>query len=436
MHKNKVEVDAHIFDSAGKESSMKLKGVVHISKDNFDGGVISSSNIRRTRPVFGVPLDLIHIPKYAIDPDPICIDLTIAFDQGKINAYATRVASSDILDGYYIQSTGELVTENTPTEEIDKWCAHIKAGGRPNLWMRENTSIPNAPRFFYSDGGGALKAYLRLGIASIPVMILAAKPPVDLAQSCFVIGHGGQLKDPVARVESFLACNVKTVPALDKLGSPLLEILHCARERFDALIGQVKIFHTDNESEQLHYHDSVYSTLIRAREAIDGIELLANANLWMSISALQRTLYEIYLSFYVDWLAPEIAYFPLSIAARTDSKTLNLIEKDLVKNYTKHRSPQRAQEFAKRALRFIRWLGQVKNKADFAPIGVALHSKYYDDLSSVVHQDFEQAASHANRFRNNSFEYFESEQREALSNFVSIVSAGIAQLVKNDFSQS
>jgi hypothetical protein len=405
-----------------------------VIRDSFKGGAISATNIRRSLPVYRIPIDELHVPDYAIEPDEKFVQLYSEFDRGRVNAYSTRVAVEDILDGFCTPPPAcEIKEEITPEKEIERLCDWIRAGARPTLFVRENDSCPDAPRFFYTDGSAALKAYRRLGIAEVPVAIVSASLPTRLPHSSFEIGHGGHLRDPVARVEEFRPCDVDTVPAIAALGTPLPEVLMRAKGRLLNAIEMLRSFHHESgEHDTIHYHDSVYSMLVRAQEHVQGIELLAEHKLWSTVPNLQRTLYELSLTYYVDWLAPEQTYFDMSVAASLDSAGLRLLEDMLTKDYAEQGSPQRAKALAKRAMRLVRWLDKVSNKAAFAPIGIALHEKFYSALSSTAHQDFAQTAKHANRFRDPSYEHFGERSQQSLADFVNIVVGTIVSMADAD----
>lgn len=137
-----------------------------IVRDMFKGGAISATNIRRSLPVYSIPIDKLRSPDYVIEPDEKFVQLYSDFLAGRVNAYATRVPSKDILDGYCTSPpTCERKEENTPQDEIERGCESIRAGARPSLLVRENESCPSAPRFFYTDGIAMLKAYRHHGIA-------------------------------------------------------------------------------------------------------------------------------------------------------------------------------------------------------------------------------------------------------------------------------
>jgi hypothetical protein len=201
----------------------------------------------------------------------------------------------------------------------------------------------------------------------------------------------------------------------------------------EEVIDRLRASHQESEElEVIHYHDSVFSALVRAQEHVQAISMLVNARLWSPIPNLQRSLYELSLTYYVDWLAPEQTYFDMSVAASLDSAGLKLLEESLVKDYREHGNPQRAKTLAKRTLKLVRWVEKVSNKASFAPIGIALHEKFYSQLSSTAHQDFAQTAQHANRFRNPTFEYFDERYQNSLADFLSVVIGSIFSMADSD----
>lgn len=407
-----------------------------ILKDGFRGGVISPRNMRRSNAVYGIPIDKLHSPDYVIEPDEKFVQLFARFLAGRANAYSTRIPSEDIMDGFCTAAPAcERKYENTPEDDIERNCRAIRAGERLSIWVRENDSCASAPRFFHTDGIAVLKAYRKLGIVDIPVTILAESPPKDLPHSAYVVGHGGPLKDTVARVEDFLICEVKTVPALASVGTPLIEVLSRAKSRLRGVIESLIAFHCDSdENDIVHYHDSLYSLLIRAEEHVLALDLLVERKLWSAIPNLQRSLYELCLTCYVDWVAPRQIYHDLSVSASLDGAGLKFLEEQLVKDYSQRGSPQRAKVLAKRTLKLVRWLEKVSNKASFAPIGIALHKKIYSALSSTAHQDFSQTARHANRFRNPSFEHFGERSQRSLADFLSIVVGDIVVMAEGDIS--
>lgn len=419
-------------ESSALESIQGIRGPVH--SESYDGGTISARNIRRAQNVYSIPLDSLRSPDFVIEADQRFVELYMQFSLGRACAFATRVPSDHILDGFYTEPpSSERKEENTPQHEIDLNIEEIRAGGRPSIWVRENNSCPDAPRFFHTDGIAVLKAYRQLGIRDIPVMIVAASPPVGLKHSCFVIGHGGILRDPVARIEDFHPCEIKTIPALLEIHTPLQGVLAAAKSRLTDAIEALRKFHQESEQlEILHYHDSVFSTLVRAQEYVKAIELLSQEKLWSPVPNLQRSLYELSLTYYVDWIAPQQTYFGMSVAASLDSAGLRLLEEQLAKDFGKQRSAQRAKELAKRALKFIRWIEKVSNKASFAPIGLALHEKFYSALSSTAHQDFAQTAKHANRFRDPTFEHFGEQYQRSLADFLNIVIGTILSMAAGD----
>lgn len=72
----------------------------------------------------------------------------------------------------------------------------------------------------------------------------------------------------------------------------------------DVLTGRLKNFH-GAYSACIHYHQTLFSVLYRLSEIIQAIRLLIKNSFYYQAVALLRSVYEISLDFYVDWLAPE-----------------------------------------------------------------------------------------------------------------------------------
>lgn len=399
----------------------------------FVDGPITAKNIRREAEVYAIPWEEIGPPPWPVVHDEIFMDLYVAYDRGQISAYVTRLPEADVLIGFYEASDpSKLMSVERPEDIVQASCDAIRRGERPTIWVRENFDIPNAPRFFCSDSVTAMLAYRRLGVSLIPAAIVSKAVPVRLPHSALEMNYGGKLKDTSSRVAAVRACKVEEVPGhmLDELS--LHESLSVLRVSVERAITRLQKFHADNVCDQLHYHDTLYSTLIRTRDYLSGADLLLNAGLSSQAVSLYRSLYELHLNFYIDWLAPETSYIPLSFAARTDRRTLKKIEERMVENYLKKRSRDKAEELAKRALFFIRWLGLVSNRAMASPVGIALHENYYGYLSSILHQDFEETANHANQFRAETYQTVDERTHDWIRNFVNIVVTGTLTLVEGD----
>jgi hypothetical protein len=126
----------------------------------YNGGDLSAANIRRLPGIYKIPLNEIHVPSYAIEPDEVFVRQYKEYLLGHASAYFTRVSEKDIFAGYYRSDTVSTpITQTTPDELIDERCAEIRSGRRPTVFLRENRDVANAPRFFCCDSIISLTAY-------------------------------------------------------------------------------------------------------------------------------------------------------------------------------------------------------------------------------------------------------------------------------------
>jgi hypothetical protein len=193
-------------------------------------------------------------------------------------------------------------------------------------------------------------------------------------------------------------------------------------------------FHAEDH-ETLHYHDTLHSTLARTRDYLAGARCLLSAGLYSQAVSLYRSLYELHLNFYADWLAPENSWMELAHAVNVDSRYIKVIEKELHQDFLQGRTRQKAEELVKRALLLARWMGVVKNKASFAPVGIGFHDVYYGYLSRVQHQDFRETASHANRFRSENHQVIDNNCLDWLGLHVNVVVTETLQLIESDIGE-
>jgi hypothetical protein len=398
----------------------------------YVGGALNAKNIRRMPTTHWIPLEDLRTPSYAIEPDEIFVSLYQEYMLGRANTYFTRINERDIFSGYYRSSDPITpITQNSPERIIRGQCAEIRSGRRPTIFVRENFDVKAAPRFFCCDSIIALEAYRRVGISLLPAAIVSRGEPRNLRHSAFETNVAKKLGDENPRVSGFHPCSVHSLRATSLDESNLIEALKTLEIKVGVCLKKLRSFHADSY-EPFHYHDTLYSTLVRTRDYLAGAICLLKEGLIDQIVPLFRSLYEIHINFYVDWLAPENPWMELAYALNSSGAYLKAVEKDLKLDFSKGRTQQRAEQLTKRALLLARWLGVVKNKASFAPVGIGLHDRYYGYLSSVLHQDFREAADHANRFRAEGYQVIDEDHQRWLCQLANITVTETLDLVASD----
>ncbi len=401
----------------------------------YVGGALSAVNIRRTPTTHWIPTEHLHVPSYAIEPDERFVSLYQEYMLGRASVYFTRVDEGEVFAGYYRDSAPTIsMVQNSPEKIISAQCAEIRNGRRPTIFVRENYGIANAPRFFCCDSIIALEAYRRVGISSLPAAIVSRGVPKNLQHSAFEANVEKKLGDENPRIADFHPCGVHSLRATLLDESNFIEALRVLEVKVRGCLKKLREFHADSY-EPFHYHDTLYSTLVRTRDYLAGVICLLKEGLIDQVVPLFRSLYELHLNFYVDWLAPENPWMELAYAVNSDGGYLKAVEKELKLEFSKKRTQQQAEQLTKRALLLARWLGVVKNKASFAPVGIGLHDRYYGYLSSVLHQDFRAAADHANRFRAEAYQVIDEDHQRWLCQLANITVTETLDLVESDIGE-
>jgi hypothetical protein len=422
----------------GKDSknlSMKFKKR-KLSVD-YNGGDLSANNIKLSPTLYSVPAGKIRIPEYLseVPPDNLFIDLYRDFYLGKSNTYFTRISDSEILCGYFVKDIEAVVSENTPEKYIEECCRKIRGGHRPTVFLRENDGYPDAPKFFCSDSILLLKAYRRLGIKMIPAALVGRSISPFLPHSLFEsnIAHSKGENGP--RLVRVHPCSTRDLAAHSTNDKSFSQTLTVLRESVDETISRLVCFHEASD-DPVHWHESNYSILVRIRDYLSSSILLIEKNFFDQAASLFRGVYELHLNFYIQWISPENEDLHLAYQLLSEPHLQKHVERSFLDSCRKERSEQDAIERTKRAFFFVRWLGVVKNKADFSPVGMGLHTKFYPFLSSAIHQDFSQTASHANRFEDNSYQTELQKNFSKLILFVNILVTETLALVTDDLGSS
>jgi hypothetical protein len=143
---------------------------------------------------------------------------------------------------------------------------------------------------------------------------------------------------------------------------------------------KVKEFHISNsecDADVVHYHQTLHSVAYRVVEGLAAIELLYENKMHHQMRPLVRSLYELFLNFYIDWLCPE-QVGPLL-------QSLALL-KQLAPNSAEAQNLKKAVEST--YLGLVDVCSNASAKANLSPLGRLFHESIYPILSQVVHQDF------------------------------------------------
>lgn len=384
---------------------------------------ITATSVRRIPKIYNIKLEDIDTPEWMAEPDPLFESLWLKYQKGRIPAMLTRMPIDMIRPGFYVLSKDfEYVCDAPPEEVVVGQMYDIRNGARPALHLYANPH-PNDPvRFLCPDEVAVYLAYLKLGIRSVPVIVLS-RGKQALPFSALEAKVVATAPEQGPRVCSFVSTEKPT-----ELGSFFgltlpddpLEVLQTLSTVLEKLVARLRNFHA-NKTESLHYHHMVFSAVIRAQETLRAIELLIRQDLWYQALALLRVLYEIHLNYYFDWLQPETNYrflagatvFGDSLAEQKRATSKELIAKGF--------DPATVEARSNVIWRPVAMAGNVSEKARLPLVGVAYHKDIYSFLSQVSHQDFEVASLHANRFEDETFLKIEDEVKTTYLRFADLI---------------
>ena len=147
--------------------------------------------------------------------------------------------------------------------------------------------------------------------------------------------------------------------------------------------------------EAPHYHHIVASNVVRATRLLSAIRQCMYSGISEAAVILARSLYELSIGFYVDWLAPEqIGPFFTFVARIPRRDFRDALKKTALKDQANGWTSHEAELASKCVLYAYDLVANVKAKALLTPLA-STHDALYRTLSGNTHQDADTAASFA-----------------------------------------
>lgn len=312
------------------------------------------------------------------ETDEHLVKLYQRYMTGLIKGAWTRVEIASIVPGIIRYERGTVV--ETIEYEQDRRYAHILAtqirqGARPALTLYPGFSKDHKDRFICSDDLPAYYAYRNLGIKKVPAMILGSPEMSKESAILTKYADDGAAKELQLKAKNPTHVMLSLSDCMDRLEfSTALEKLI---EPIDGCLLAIKAFDLPGDPEsKVQYHETLYSIAYRMKEGLLALRTLDQEGFFLQGRPIVRSLYELFLNFYIDWLAPhqmgpilqsfsEISRLPKS----TDKKRLE----ELVR-----------EKFGG----LVGLCETVSQKGRLSPVGESGHEKIYSRLSPIAHQDF------------------------------------------------
>ena len=340
-----------------------------------------------------IPIDQIDVGE-DLKRDEIFLKKYTSYLKGKLKSYATRLSLNKIKPGFYQPGKNGLVyvCDEYIKENVEYVKDLIRMGSRPSLFIYENVCKEDGQVFLCPDDVATYYAYKELNINKPPVIILGCKK--NLEESCYVIkAMKCTRNDRTEHFESLFGITHELQPSL--LGAEKPAYSDCFDVLIDAVRGtkqRIKDFHKGGDV-QLHYHHTLYSILQRTEESLLSMNLLFSRSLYVNAGTIVRSLYELSLTFYVDWLGPEHIYKYLQLASITNLKGWEKICDDALEEQVEGGLCRKDAKLLRDAkIRGYLLATKVSEKARLFPFGEKHHQGVYSFLSKIAHHDFSMTA--------------------------------------------
>lgn len=293
----------------------------------------------------------------------------------------TRVHIDEIHPGVFRRSAdGQIInTDFDSNPKHVEWMSYdIRRGYRPTLFLYRGIFGSSVGGYACSDDILAFNSYRALGIRWVPAKIFG-KPIEQMKESgiCLCIRDGREIFDSSIAIPHIdgptllgLDNKMKKVSVIDSI-----KILESSARRAASC---VKSFHIERKSKQkVFYHESLYTVAYRLVEILQAVSLLLERGLEYQTRPIIRSAYELFLNFYIDWLAPDhmgLLLQGLAVLSRTE------------RNSSSYKDLNEAIRGAFGGLADL--CTNAAEKGRLSPLGASIHSNIYGALSAVVHQDF------------------------------------------------
>jgi hypothetical protein len=387
----------------------------------------------RSLPTRLIPIEQIKVPE-GLPPDDVFLAKYSAFLRGRVPIHETRLELAKIRRGFWKWTTqgwilqGDLADEENVSAAIQM----VRFGSRPVLHLYDNPNKEDPTRFVCTDDTVVHAAYERLGIAKAPVAIMAK--PRDLEESCISIRNYSRGKRAsIALIDGFVPVTSSLVPSV--LGSDKPPQGECFERLLAALRStrqMVKAFHVPG-STTLHYHHTLYSVLFRAEDCIESMGMLVQRGKPLTAAGLLRSLHELTLVFYVDWLAPGQTYRYLQLASvMSESKWIAECEEGVREDIAAGASPIEAKNIRDAQMRGYRLGSVVGDRARLFPLGDSFQRDIYSFLSDVIHHDFSMTARYAFTLDHGDEAVYDQDATQTVIHVSDILVGAIVSRIRDD----
>lgn len=390
-------------------------------------------SVVRSFPLQLVPIDQIEEPK-GIEIDEIFASRYSSFLRGKAPLHHTRISIDLIRRGFWKRSADEwrLVEDDMPSEALSYTVNMIRLGNRPPLHIYENPNPADDKRYVCADDMVIYLAYEKLGVSCVPVVLMGK--PRDLEESAISVRYFSRgRKEGVPLIEGLVPITHELVYTLLGPERPaVIFALPRIIEKIRLTKSAVKRFHRPG-SIKFHYHHTLYSILSRAEDCVESMRLLMEANKPLLAAALLRSLHELALMFYVDWIAPGHTYQYLQMASVQSEKEWEATcESWRKQTITEGASILEAKDIKDAHMRAFRLGSVVGERARIFPLGQDFQTDVYSFLSDIIHHDFSMAARYMHALDHGDEAVYHDDVEKTIVHLTDVLVAAIVVRIASD----
>ncbi len=360
-------------------------------EQDYKSSIVPASihSFRREPRTIRVSPDRIVVPDVEMDPE--FGRLYESHLRGDLLVGYTRVSVNRIQTGFRQRPTGGppiLVETGKDEAFIRTASAHLRAGNRPCVYLYRGNA-GEAKDYICSDDVNLMEAYRLAGIAAVPAAVL--DPVVSsLEEGCLTFSCRQSPQGPFWVFVEPISPDYTTVASVlggSYAAKGVVQSLETLQATVDSVLVRLRRFHFAS-LESTHYHHTLASVLIRAGLILKGVRLLCGESLSDQALALVRSLYEMSLSLYVDWLSPEEFGQHFVWHAQLDKQGRKKVWDEIgTQRLASGWRPDAVRDLRKSWERIQMLIGSTSMRAALSRFK-EFHSQFYWRLSSSAHQDF------------------------------------------------
>jgi hypothetical protein len=153
----------------------------------------------------------------------------------------------------------------------------------------------------------------------------------------------------------------------------------------------------------------------------------------LTAAGLLRSLHELTLVFYVDWLAPGQTYRYLQLASvMSESKWIAECEEGVREDIAAGASPIEAKNIRDAQMRGYRLGSVVGDRARLFPLGDSFQRDIYSFLSDVIHHDFSMTARYAFTLDHGDEAVYDQDATQTVIHVSDILVGAIVSRIRDD----